>query len=447
MPRLPELLATLRTPLSADVDSSAVDGADDTTSDDEGAADTASLVGKSSSGHSPPRTQQTQRKGGWGWPLYCALTTGLALLLLLDSPPCISTDGAASTRLLCRLLPSLPASLSSLSLSLFHLPPSSPPPPPATALPCSSAVLRQLHYLSRSEEVELLRDAGSLPAVPAPRLLVVGMTGSQKGPERMRTALDTWVRNISHRTVFFSDIDDPDVRMVALPSLRAHTGYHDAQHRQLRGMRWLLNATTPRTLVNGSVQPISEPVPVDDPDHGALVDDRVAMQLREEVLRGEVEWVLFADDDTFVNVPALLSLLRELRHSRQLPFMTGNVFDIVTRGEALPYCVGGAGFVMTLPAARMVAERLYSVECPFVEFNDDTIGYCALQLNVSVVHNALFQNGMDFSVWRRIFDLGPLKQESITWHYASDEEARKMQAIIDRRKALLDTCNSTQVQR
>ena len=436
-------------------DAASDDEASSTSIDDGGIARLIGRAGAASPAMRPLERSFSSSRGSsggvaWGW-LCCALSSVVAVLLLLDSPPCSSADGVASARLLCRLLPSLTPALPSLTSDLPSLPLALQPPllsspsPIAASFPCSATVLReQLHYLSRSEELELLRDAGYMPAIPLPRLLVVGMTGSQKGRERMRTALDTWVRDIRDRAVFFSDVDDPDLRMVALPSLRERTGYRDAQHRQLRGLRWLLNLTTPHTLFNGSMVPeVVEPYSIDDPDHNAQISDRVAMQLRDEAVRGDVDWVFFADDDTFVNVPALFSLLRDLQqHSRMVPFVMGNVFDRVTGRFDMTYCLGGAGFVMPLVAARMLAAALYTPVCPFMEFNDDTLGLCAMTLNVTAVHNALFQNGMDFSVWRGYFKLGPLKQESVTWHYATDDVARELQTEIDRRKSILSQCTA-----
>ena len=372
-----------------------------------------------------------------GW-LGCGIVGGLALLLLqlFLAPWCSSLSSPSSTvGLLC--------------LALFppHLP-SPPPPPPsllvllpsASLLPCSPALLRDdLHYLSSSEHVELLRSAGLLPPVPEPRLLVVGMSGSAKGRERMRTAMDTWLRNLSSRAIFFSDVDEPDLRMVSLPSMRERTGYRDAQHRQLRGLRWLLQTTQPTTLLNGSV--FAEPYEATDLDHQATVSDKVATRLQAEAVRGEVDWLLFADDDTFVNAPALLSLLREQWHSAHLPLIIGNVFDRVTRNFDSTYCVGGAGFVMSAPAARIIARALYTPACPFIEFNDDSIGDCATRMNVTAVHNALFQNGLDFQYFRYL-EMKALKMTAITWHYAADGAARDLQWHIDHRQEALSKCKA-----
>ena len=370
---------------------------------------------------------------------------------------CLAVSGAAALLLL--LLPSLPSgwagSWTSAGAALcgaLLLPPFSPlsprpsPSPSPSPLPCSAVTLRdELRYLTHSEHLELLRSAGQLPAVAEPSLVVVGMTGSAKGRQRMRTAMDTWMRHsISRRSIFFSDVDDAALRMVALPSMRDRVGYGDAQHRQLRGLRWLFNATTPTTRLNGSVY--TPPYTAPDVDHLAEVADEVATGLRRQVVEGAVEWVLFADDDTFVNVPALLSLLRENAHSRHLPIIIGNVFDRVTRTFDLSYCVGGAGFVMTSHAARAIARALYTDACPFVEFNDDSVGDCAMRLNITNVHSALFQNGMDFSTFRYL-EMRPLKQASITWHYATDPVARQLQAEIDRRQAMLSNCSSHAQQR
>ena len=316
----------------------------------------------------------------------------------------------------------------------FTLPPKTFP----SSLPCRAEVLRdELHYLTHSEHLELLRAAGLRPSVPQPSYLLVGMSGMVKGKERMRTALDTWLNDdVRSRAIFFSDMDDPALRMVTLPSLRDMWEFRFAQHRQLRGLRWLFNFTTPPAL-NASQQWETR-----DVDHLAPVSDPVALALRDEVLRGEVQWVVLVDDDTFVNIPALLSFLRENTAASSLPLFFGNVFDRVTGAKDLAYSAAGSGIIMSVQAARMIARVIWTPVCLDVYLNDDSIGVCAVKLNITNVHTALLQNGLEGMYWKQ-YELKPFKQTAITWHYINDTLAREIQAEIDRREAVLRRCITT----
>ena len=405
--------------------------------------------------HASPPTSEQPRTTSLSWLLRGGLTCaavagGLAMLLLgvilhpLLAQHCSAIDLSGLSQTLCAALltpsssPSSPSPSSCSSSPSLLLPPSPLPPsldPPSLPssllpLPCSYATLLDLHYLTHSEHFELLRSAGLLPPLPPPTFLIIGMSGSVQGPSRMRIALDTWLQPpIRTRAIYFSDADDPAQRMVTLPSMKGYAEFRHAQHRQLRGMRWLFNVTEPS-----------------DPDHEHPVQDPVAQALRGEVARGEVEWVLMADDDTFVNVPALRALLRDNRLSARLPVILGNVFDRVTGQRDLAYSVAGAGMVMSLQVARRIASAMYTPVCGDVYLNDDSIGQCAVRLNITNVHSALFQNGLDFSVWRQ-YELRPLKQASVTWHYITNETAWQIQGEIERREALLSECAHTHKRR
>ena len=360
-------------------------------------------------------------------------------------PPAALAASSGSSSLLTSVPLSSPASLPSSPLSLS--PVSTPAGRFSSAFPlqCSWSVLRdELHYLTHSEHVELQRAVGLRPAVPEPRLLIIGMTGSVAGKERMRTALDTWLKGaVASRAVFFSDVDDSLLHMVTLPSMKGYAEFRHAQHRQLRGLRWLFNTTDPPpqpSLSPAAASDDSTPrQPPLDPDHEYVTADAIATSLRGEALRGELDWVLLCDDDTFINVPALLSLLRENTLDAQLPLMFGNVFDRVTGNKDLAFSAGGAGIIMSAVTARLLASALYTPLCPDVYLNDDSIGQCAVRLNVSNVHSALLMNGLEGMRWKT-YDLTPHKHTAISWHYITDDLAQQLQQEIDRRQAVLRQC-------
>ena len=148
----------------------------------------------------------------------------------------------------------------------------------------------------------------------------------------------TWMRHIPH-IYAFSDADT--TYTMTLPELVGKTTWLDAQHRQLRGMQWLLRQDTPLT-----------------------------------------RWYVLVDDDTWVHVPMLLTYLGLLQHNKSL--ISGyrhksGVFN------------GGAGIVLSQRAFQRIARALYTPQCPIEVTNDNTVSHCAERLGAfTFIHSTLF---------------------------------------------------------
>lgn len=151
----------------------------------------------------------------------------------------------------------------------------------------------------------------------------------------------SWLRDAPH-VYAFADVDGEYVR--TLPQLAGWSDREGAQHRQLRGMQWLLqraNATRTR-------------------------------------------WYMLVDDDTWVNVPVLLRFITAAQrlHSQRalLGYRYGpnGVFN------------GGAGLLLSAPGFEAIAGALYD-SCPFIRANDDTITLCARSLGgFTFMHSSIF---------------------------------------------------------
>ncbi len=61
---------------------------------------------------------------------------------------------------------------------------------------------------------------------------------SEQRADRARMQRETWLRNYPHLFIV-GDVEDPSVPMLTLPELEGRGSYEDAQHRQLRYMRFL----------------------------------------------------------------------------------------------------------------------------------------------------------------------------------------------------------------
>lgn len=115
-------------------------------------------------------------------------------------------------------------------------------------------------------------------------------------------------------------------------------------------------------------------------------------EVRKKAL-DEIDWVLMVDDHTFVNVPILMMLLRQIHPS--LPIFVGNMWDSPSwdpelKGVAWPS--GGAGMLFTKVGSQRLAANLFGPLCGMQRcLNDVTVGLCATASKVTKVHSAKFQ--------------------------------------------------------
>ncbi|KAJ3090574.1 hypothetical protein HK102_003333 [Quaeritorhiza haematococci] len=125
----------------------------------------------------------------------------------------------------------------------------------------------------------------SLPPLTSDDLVFIIM-GSSQNVDRVESQKQTWFKWARHYFVF-ADENNPDIPMRTLPELRGRTSYDDAQHRQLRGMQWLLSH-------------------------------------RPELVKTK-KWFILVDDDSWVNIPGMTAFLRAFDDN--LPLAMGYVFE------------------------------------------------------------------------------------------------------------------------
>jgi len=179
--------------------------------------------------------------------------------------------------------------------------------------------------------------------------VIVLVMASSKTKERMQAINDSWRRYFKW-VYAFSDETDHDLRTTTLPELAGRKSYRDAQHRQLRGFLWLR-------------------------DNNSL---------------GSAKWVLFVDDDTWVNPVTLHMLINELDH--RIPLCMCSIVPSVRNRRDYDFCWGGAGMLFSRVAADSLAPFLYSerVSVGYDNNNDMLLGRCAREAGVRNVHWSLF---------------------------------------------------------
>ncbi|CAJ1386853.1 unnamed protein product, partial [Effrenium voratum] len=138
----------------------------------------------------------------------------------------------------------------------------------------------------------------------------------------------------------------PAVALQSPGSFGVESNYWDAQSRQLDFMR-----------SHPSVESLASPV--------------------------QPNWIMLADDDTFVHVDALLDFVGN--YDPHVPALFGYVLsDAHVLGYDYP--CGGAGMLLSAGAYDILAPRLLS-ECPLLAFNDLTLGFCSHSQGIPLVHH------------------------------------------------------------
>jgi hypothetical protein len=222
-------------------------------------------------------------------------------------------------------------------------------------------------YLFEEVLIHKLQEASCAPSpvTTLDRVLFVVMCSSDK-KERVSWLTQTWLAWVPPRNVvLLSDTVIPGYNVTLLPSLPGDAyvktkfpnpnNYDAANLRHLLSVQWL-----------GKVN--------------------------EEAL-DDIDWVFMVDDDTFVNLPMLLSLVRQIPPS--LPLVVGHMWDSPPwdnqlKGVAWPS--GGAGMLFTKAGFHRLALNLFEPVCDMRRcLNDVTIGLCATASKVTKIHSDKFQ--------------------------------------------------------
>ena len=168
----------------------------------------------------------------------------------------------------------------------------------------------------------------------------------------------------------FADAPFPPIART-LSSLEGRPTWNDAQHRQLLGGQYLIE---------------------------------------KNLIPGDIKWVFFIDDDTWVNGYALRGFLNAFK---PLPasFVCGHHW------ESNYMLNGGAGILMGRGVFDTVVPRLYTPECPFQGTNDNTLTICVRTIpNATILHSRLF------SFYPAHIDSTNDYMEQITMHQVKDPE-------------------------
>ena len=208
---------------------------------------------------------------------------------------------------------------------------------------------RRMQGWTMDELHEVIRLTGHAGPEHSPRVDVIMMTGSCCA-ERATGALSSWGSDPRlGRVVLVSDVADPNTGAITMPILAGKSSYEDAQHRQLR----------------------------------YVADEKLF------TAHAGADWILFVDDDSWVDVPNLLNFITQFDPALKLAF--GHVWAPGHwRTSDVDFLSGGAGMLLTSAAISAVRTRLYTPLCPFTTANDVTLSNCLWSTRSMLVHSPAF---------------------------------------------------------
>ncbi|KAJ3121021.1 hypothetical protein HK098_004061 [Nowakowskiella sp. JEL0407] len=172
--------------------------------------------------------------------------------------------------------------------------------------------------------------------------------GSSKNKDRIKLLRKTWLGWVKESNfVIFADEEDSESKMITIPELKGKPTYDDAQHRQLKGIKYIYA------------------------HNSSLIESK--------------KWIILVDDDTWLNIPALIRYL--IKFDYKLPMGIGWVH--LLRKTTAIYS-GGAAMIFSKPAMDLIAPNLYTDVCPFATANDVTLSQCVFNLRVLKVKSNRF---------------------------------------------------------
>ncbi|KAJ3079987.1 hypothetical protein HK102_003389 [Quaeritorhiza haematococci] len=184
--------------------------------------------------------------------------------------------------------------------------------------------------------------------------------GSSVNMRKIQWQYRSWMKRVPRENMFiFADDYEPGLeRVVTLPEIYKKPTKEDAQLRQLHGMRWLYRH-------------------------------------RPDVI-ARADWFVFADDDSYIDIPALARQLEQFPYP-DLFFVMGHVWDNGDGWGSDGWLFsGGAGIVLTKTAFTSLAQTiLHPTKCPFKEANDVTLSDCIRVLEGDFVHVSGFNPSID----------------------------------------------------
>lgn len=159
------------------------------------------------------------------------------------------------------------------------------------------------------------------------------------------------------------------------------------------------------------------------------------------------EWVLFADDDTYINISNLNKLINTLNHEDSIYigkklFLSEIATDfdgqytgfplnsLIGEGAYLPleYASGGAGFLLSKKSYKTIRNYLLQLNSPARAYNTDVaFGMWIRNCNINITNNIKFNSNNPIKLCHSKNEI----LDSITYHYVNERLMLSLHEFIN----------------
>mmetsp|Transcript_20462 Transcript_20462/g.40513 ORF Transcript_20462/g.40513 Transcript_20462/m.40513 type:complete len:370 (+) Transcript_20462:120-1229(+) len=224
---------------------------------------------------------------------------------------------------------------------------------------------------------------------------------------KAKAILDSWGKGLEN-LLLVSDVEDPDVGTVTFDELSSTSPSElDGQHHHIWAMKYIHESDELLKKYPNSTK----------------YQSLVRMKSKK--------WFFLVDDDTWVNIPALVQLAGS--YDNRCPVAFGYVWSHVWI-EDLDYVSGAAGVLLSSKSFLQMAPSFHSETCPFVHYNDITFGRCTWAQDVQIIHHrGFFFDPPERSKDRHELIWFPPLAEAITYHYVHPKDMLLMSTYSNQR--------------
>lgn len=149
--------------------------------------------------------------------------------------------------------------------------------------------------------------------------------------------------------------------------------------------------------------------------------EKVRNGMKRVVKTEDVDWMLFCDDDTYVNTKQLKKYLSK---KDDKPIAYGNRINLYKRNRDLCYLSGGGGYAMRPDTLRLIVEKLKKVAHD--KFADVMVGYAIQRARIQMSDEKMFHMERP---WDYKYTLEEVKQK-ITFHHLDERQMYMAHRLI-----------------
>jgi hypothetical protein len=224
------------------------------------------------------------------------------------------------------------------------------------------------------------------------------VTTSSKTAHKAQAIKESWGSDLAESLFFVSDVADPLTGAYTFDEVSGkgeETNPLDKQHRSVVGLKHIYSNPALKRYRNK-------------------------------------KWYFLVDDDTWLNIPALLNLMA--RFNADCPVILSYIWSGIWV-EDFDYASGAAGFLVSRAAFEAIAPA-FDKECAFAHYNEIAFSKCAWERQVQLLHHRGFYfDRPEMSKDRHSHVWYPPIGEAISYHDVDPKEMQLMSSYVNERWA------------